>query len=264
MVDGVDVTNSGVSPQETTTSPVVENTQAESNANATPAISESKKTERVYTKDELAKITNAEKNKAVDKARREWEAAQALANNSQPVASPNIPTSQPVETPQLPTVAPEQFRHMVQQEIATQAQQQAQEMFFQRSISEFSSKIEDAKTRYPDYQEVVNTLGLDKMPEPALKSMVSLLNVAENGGDVLYDVAKNPTKYAGIINLVGINPNLAIAEIQRLSHSIKENEKATKTPIANPPLSQINPSTTGTDNGVMTLKDMKRQPWARG
>jgi len=220
------------------------------------SIQQENKPEKLYTRDEVAKITNAEKNKALDKAKKEFETAAALKNQSYSQPQDNLGQDNSKLTS-------EQIKQ-VHQEIENKAYRQAQEMFHQKSIAEFQGKIAEAKKKYNDFDEAVTSLGFDKMPEDALKSMVSLLNVADNGGDVLYDVAKNPTKYAGIINLVAINPNLAIAEIQRLSRSIKDNDTATKAPITNSPLSQVKPSITGADNGSMTVNDYRKQPWLRG
>jgi hypothetical protein len=263
MTDGVNAVESVVNQQESQPS-TVENVSVDNNVAPVSSVEKpiEHKPEKLFTRDEVAKIANAEKQKAIEKARREFEASKNL-EALKPQQQPNIAEqSQPSHDSN-----PEQLRSFVQQEIASQAQAQAQEMFFQRNINDFQGKIAKAQEKYPDYLETVNKLSLDKMPEPALKSLISLMNVAENGGEVLYDVAKYPSKYASILNLIAIpgnGPQLAIAEIQRLSRSLTENDQAVKAKAANPPLSQVNPSTTGTDNGSMTLRDMKRQPWARG
>lgn len=225
------------------------------------------KPEKLFRRDEVAKIVNAETQKAIEKAKREYEALQSFETLKvqQPIAPKAPEMSASIgNMPATQSYTPEQLQQFVKQEIANEARTQATEMRFQEAISSFSSKIEDAASRHSDFHEVVNKLGFDKMPEQTLKSVVALFNVADNGADVLYDVASHPTKYAGIVNLIAINPNLAIHEIQRLSSSIKENARAASTPVANPPLSQVNPSPTGADNGAMTLREMKKQPWARG
>jgi hypothetical protein len=254
MTDEVNVLESEVK------NPEVQEKVNETVSPVTPApeksIQQEARPEKLYTRDEVAKITNAEKNKALEKAKREFEAATALKNQSYSQPQDNFGQDSSKLTS-------EQIKQ-VHQEIENKAHRQAQEMFHQKSISEFQGKIAEAKNKYTDFDDVVTNLGFDKMPEDTLKSMVSLLNVADNGGDVLYDVAKNPTKYAGIINLVAINPNLAIAEIQRLSKSIKDNATATKSPVPNSPLSQVKPSNTGADNGSMTVSDLRKQPWLRG
>jgi hypothetical protein len=262
MVDEANVADSGVvSTQETPVNSTAENIKTES----APVVTAEKKPEKVFTRDEVAKITNAETKKAVEKARREFETTQILNSpKSQQIPSQNVPVQPLTDVQQGPTVPPEQLQQFVQHEISRQAQVHAQEMMFQQAIVGFQGKMEEAQQRYPDYHETISNLELHKMPEENLKPFIALLNVADNGADVLYDISKNPRKLIDLVNLVALNPKLAIQEVQRLSGSIKENQNAAKTPVPNAPLSQITPSTTGTDNGTMTLRDMKKQPWARG
>ncbi len=56
------------------------------------------------------------------------------------------------------------------------------------------------------------------------------------------------------------SPNMAQSDIAKLSHSIKANESAAAQAqqSAAAPLSQVKPSTTGADNGSMSVKDYKR------
>lgn len=243
------------SSQNVSESPSVENASVESVA--APASSEQvSKPEKLFTRDEVAKIANAEKQKAVDRARKEFETAQQLRTSS--AQQQQYMQHNAAEYPQQPAaLTQEQIAH-VQQVIATQAQQQAQEMFIQSAATDFSSKMTDAEKKYEDYNDVVNGLELDKLPPQELKSFVALLNVADNGADILYHMGKNPSALLTVAGLAGRNPHWAIKEVHRISNSLKENESSAKSKVANPPLSQINPSTTGADNGTLTIKDYKK------
>lgn len=229
------------------------------------------KAEKMFTRDEVAKIANAEKQKAVEKARKEFELSQHMTMQpTAPVQSyANIPPQQNYNVGMMPTqpmqgaLSSEQVQQ-VQQAIAQQAQVQAKEMFLQTAVDDFSSKIGDAEKRYPDYHEVVNELELDRLQPEVLRNMVALINVADNAADVLYEMGKDPAKFKNLYDLACFNSKHAIKKVRELSHSIKENDAARNARVANPPLSQITPSTTGVDNGVMTIKDYKKQPWARG
>ncbi len=260
MVD--EVISSEVSQDISSTQSVAETPKAESvssespESTAAPISNESAKPEKLFTRDEVAKIANAEKQKAIEKARKEFETAQQLKATSgqqQQYMQHNAAEYQP----QPAALTPEQIAH-VQQVIAAQAQQQAQEMFIQSAATDFSAKMSDAEKRYEDYNDVVNGLELDKLPPQELKSFVALLNVADNGADILYHMGKNPSALLTVAGLAGKNPHWAIKEVHRISQSLKENESAVKAKVANPPLSQINPSTTGADNGTLTIKDYKK------
>ena len=222
----------------------------------TPATNESShKAEKLFTRDEVAKIANAEKQKAVEKAKKEFETAQHLQTTPTASAAP-IVSNDIAQSTQAPLTA-EQITQ-VQQVIANQATVQAREMFINNAVTNFTAKINDAEKRYEDFHQTVNGLELGKMPPQNLRAFAALLNVADNGADVLYDIAKNPSKFITVINLANANPNLAIREIQRLSQSIKDNDNVSKAKTANPPLSQISPSPTGSDTGTLTIKDYKK------
>ena len=97
----------------------------------------------------------------------------------------------------------------------------------------------DARTRYPDYDDTVKTLGLDKIPQ-----LLWLAHEVPNSADVLYDLGKNPDKVGSILSQP---PHLAVGAMQRLSQSIQANQKAATTEIPNEPGSQIKPSNAGSD-----------------
>lgn len=153
-------------------------------------------------------------------------------------------------------LTPERIEQMVQE--ATD--KRAREAYANKVANDFLSKMEAGKTKYTDFEDTVNALNLPMAPE-----IVDWANSLDNTADVVYEIAKNPTKFTTILNLArGGFGQLAQRELQKLSASIKQNDSAKDQASAiQEPLSQIRPSTVGTDNGKMTIKDLRKQSWMR-
>jgi len=154
-------------------------------------------------------------------------------------------------------VADERVRQIIRDE----TEKQTQLALAQKVANEFTQKIIAAKdsNKYPDFEEKVMQLNL-----PSIPHIVGWANSLDNTADVLYDIAKDPVKFANVLMLSQTSPHLAVQQLQKLSNSIKENEAAAKQPTAAEPLSQLKPSTTGTDNGSMSIRDYRKQSWLKG
>jgi hypothetical protein len=153
----------------------------------------------------------------------------------------------------------EQVRQMMRDEAQKINAQQAQMLEAQRIVGEFAGKMDLGKDVYEDFEDTVKQLDLRTIPE-----IVQLANSVGNTADIMYDLGKNPYKIANLKVLMQTSPHLARAEMNRLSQSISTNKQAVSQVSTREPLSQMKPSTGSVDSGPMTLKDMKRQPWARG
>lgn len=153
----------------------------------------------------------------------------------------------------------EQVRQMMRDEAQKINAQQAQMLEAQRIVGEFASKMDLGKEAYTDFEDTVRQLDLRAIPE-----IVQLANSVGNTADIMYDLGKNPYKIANLKVLAQTSPHLARAEMNRLSQSITSNKQAVAQVSTREPLGQMKPSTASVDSGPMTLKDMKRQKWARG
>lgn len=135
---------------------------------------------------------------------------------------------------------------------------QVQEQQRLQTNQTFIQKIEAGKAAYPDFDKKVERLNL-----PALEHLIPLLNSTDNTADVLYDIASNPKKVVDLTMLQNLNPQLAYEEMQKMSGSIKQNQAAASQTYPDEPLSQIKPSTTGTDNGSQTVSDFRAKSYLR-
>lgn len=164
-------------------------------------------------------------------------------------------TAPAIDLDEIKRVAAHEGREEAKRLHAETLAQQQQQFNLQRGeqiAAEFNSKLEAVKDKYSDFDATVKGFPFASFP-----NSVFISSGLENGGDVMVELAKNPTKFDQIESLALRNPALARAEMEQLSKSIALNEKAATVKKANAPLSQIRPSSIGSDNGAPTLRDLK-------
>lgn len=124
----------------------------------------------------------------------------------------------------------------------------------------YISKLNDAFSRADDFEEV-----FDGFNHSVFFNTVSLVAKMDNGGDIMYQLVKNPEKLAAIEKMAIGHPAGAKKMLDQLSASMQEIEKAKQTSkTANSPLSRIQSSTVGSDNGEMSIRDLRKQKYLRG
>lgn len=179
----------------------------------------------------------------------------ALAELSQ--QNPVVQPQQQVANPQddIRKIAQEEFAKQQQewqkQIMAEQHKQQANQ-----AAQQIMMKFNEAKTRLPDFDKVVDMNTAIQMPD-----ILGLANQVDNTADVMYDLMQNPGKIAQIR---GVPEPLARLQIQRLSDSIKQNQMAASQPNTPEPLDQVKPSNIGLGNGKQSVSDLRNNPSYRG
>ena len=146
----------------------------------------------------------------------------------------------------------------VQSMITNHTAQQTNEWQAQQIAQQFLGKLNASKDKYPDFEEALASLEVHKFPE-----VVQLANNFDNTADIMYELAKNPSKAVILKQCAQLNPNLATIELRRLSDSIKQNQTAQQTSSAQPPLSQLTRSSTKIDKGSYSVSAYRQQAWLR-
>lgn len=135
------------------------------------------------------------------------------------------------------------------------AHRSTQEQHAQRIVQDFFTKLSAGKDKYQDFDQVTGDVEFRNFP-----NVVQLLTgYVDNPEDVMYALGSDRIKMANLEQLSHLSPNDAIVAIRRLSASIKDNQTASKVRMPNEPLSQLKPSSTGTDSGDMAVKDLRRK-----
>lgn len=124
----------------------------------------------------------------------------------------------------------------------------------ENTVKNFWSKIAPGKEKYQDFEKVTPSVEV-LMSYPNVVQLIA--NHVDNAHDVYYMLGQDLTKMELIESMAQRNTQAAIQQMRRMSQSIKDNEAAGRSRIPNEPLSQMRPSNTGTDNGVMSVKDYR-------
>lgn len=153
----------------------------------------------------------------------------------------------------------------VEQLIDRRADEKAAMQYAQTVTNEFANKVMSAVPKYSDYEQKVSQLNFALIAQTN-PNLITVLNGVDNTGDVVYEMANNPGKFAALASLSQTHPHLAQMELNKLSASIKQNEAAMNEPSSREPLSHVTPSNLGTGNGTgkTSVRDEKRNPLLRG
>lgn len=230
--------------------------------------------ERTFRQSEVNELVGRAKSEAIERYKRET-SMQSHANVNQTYIPPQQQNYNPAPNPQgyqpqyngmseneYRRIAAEESRRS-RDEWVQESQRNAEEQNAQRIASEFFTKVGSGDGGIQSFEKLLNDTGLDLRSIPY---HVQLANMVENTRDVMVELVNNPSKIGAIQNLIDIDiragrqPKLALAEMKKLSDSIKMNQKAANYQSPNEPLSQMRPSTTGTGNqGALSVSDYKRK-----
>lgn len=242
-----------------------------STPSSTPAPSAPVESERTFRQSEVNDLVGRAKSEAIERYKRDTSVA---SHNYQPQQQPQPGYQQPYQPQyQTPQQAPQnrsdddvrrlaaEETQRLRNEWIQESHRSAQEQEGQRIASEFFTKLEASKSSLPDFDKVMGDVDLRSIPYH-----VQLANMVDNTAEVMYEMAKNPSKIGQIQSLIDIDiragrhPKLALAEIKKLSQSIKDNAAGSKFQAPNDPLRQLPPSNAGAGNtGALTTADYKRK-----
>lgn len=172
------------------------------------------------------------------------------AQNSQQDSVPPSAVASADNESRLRQIAIEELskQRAAEQEIFVQQQNQEAGT---RILNDLNNRVATAKSKFEDFDKVVKPNFEDFAATP---EVLLLAHQFDNSGEMLYDMAKNPTKIAQVQMMIKMKMGqAAFAEMKRLSDSIKVNEMAVNQPKPRSPLSQVSPSNVGvgkTDDNI--------------
>lgn len=214
--------------------------------------------EKMIPQSKVNEIVQARVNETATRVRSEYEQKSQTQPAYQSTQPANVHNQEYQSATSSNQINEEKVRELIKNEYEQTRDLQMRE-YAQREgariETEIMSRLDSVKSKYADYDTTVTGFPFAAFPNSVLASVGF-----ENTGDILVDLAKNPTKLEQLESLAQRDPslNLVKREMQRLSESIKLNEKAASAKTSNPPLSQILPSSLGADDGSLSLKDLKR------
>lgn len=189
------------------------------------------------------------------------EIVQARLAEDRAKRQPESYQSQQHQQSQTNQMTPEQVKRLIDERAIELSNQETAN----RVMGEFANKVLSAVEKYPDYEQKVSQLDFRGMAE-ANPNLILVLNAVDNTGDVAYEMANNPGKFATVFSLAQTHPHLAKIELDKLSNSIKQNEAAKNQPNASEPLNRVLPTNIGTGNssGIPNVRDEKANSKYRG
>lgn len=124
----------------------------------------------------------------------------------------------------------------------------------ERLASDYRARMDGGKEIHEDFDEIMADFNPAAFPQ-----LVYLATQTDNTSAVMYELMKNPNKLATITVLSERDPNAASNMINKISASIKANEqaKAAEKEVQSP-LSRMQSSPAGRDNGDTSIADYKR------
>lgn len=145
------------------------------------------------------------------------------------------------------------FRNQLQQDEESRVQAEL-EQEAQKMADDYRARMSSGKDYHEDFDDIMADFNPSAFP-----NLVYLATQTENTPSVMYELMKNPSKLATIAVLSTQDPKLAQRQINQLSASIKANEqaKAAEKEVQSP-LSRMQSSPAGRDNGDTSIADFKR------
>jgi hypothetical protein len=217
-----------------------------------------------FTQAQLEDIVKREKARAAESARQKMEAQhreeiERLRAGTEPERG-RPGNEVPLDASAIKQQVYDQFMDDLQKH-HLEAQREAEEREAKKIAEQYHLKMAKGSQLFDDFNEVIG----DFKPGE-FHNTVFLAAQMDNTNEIMYELAKNPSKLIEIDSLAEKSPSLAMKQLQKLSDSIKANLNAKLNNVsAEPPLSRLKSSSTvGADSGKMTLKDLKNQDWLRG
>lgn len=215
--------------------------------------------EKMLTATQVQQIVQREKVLAAERARKEAEAQfQQQAEQANQMQAQQVERNENVSR----EVDVNAISQQVREELNKEMQQRQFEQEMSNVANNYLAKMDAARSSYDDFDKVTGDFDAQNFPQ-----LVYLVSGMENGGSVIYELSKNPTKLAAISLLAKESPGLAQRELSTLAQSIAVNRQAQanadnyETPA---PLDRLNPSRVSGSSGEQSIRDFRSQDWLKG
>lgn len=221
-------------------------------ANVEPSVSEEDTQEKMLPVSRVEELVKKAKLKGRDSMQAELDALRAenaqLKNNGSSVGG------------MAPVVDQEAIKQQIMNDLREQLQQANEQRAHEELVNEanrirdsYKAKMAMGKEKYEDFDTVMSDFNPAAFP-----NLVYLANQVDNTDAVMYELMKNPSKWATVAVLSERDPNAAQNMLNKISASIKANEQAKAEDKNVPaPLNRLSSSKTGQDSGQKTVRDYK-------
>lgn len=235
--------------------------ESSSPAQVAPVAPQQDASERVFKQQEVNDIVKREKHAAIESFKRMAVEQPQYLQQKHPDLAPLVGQQHNQHSSNANAFSQDDIRRMAAEEAqrlrnewVSDSHRTAQEQDAKRIANDFLTKLDTGKTKYENFDKVMENIEFSHFG-----SAVQLANMFDNTADVWYHLVENPINLEAINSLAAKSPKAAYAHMEKLSRQLKDNEDAQNTKLPNAPLSQMRPSNTGTNNGVLSVSDYRRK-----
>ncbi len=158
------------------------------------------------------------------------------------------------------------LKNEIKQEFMQEMEQQrreAEETYVRgeldKKAQQYHLKMGKGSELFEDFKEITSDFEPQSFP-----NAVFLATEMENTPEIMYELAKNPSKLLEIEQLAERAPQMAKKLLAKLGQSISANLQAKQNvPDVPAPLSRLKSSTVGVDTGKKTVQDLRKNPSLR-
>lgn len=243
---------------------------SDDNVTSDAVIDEQKPAEKMLSQSEVNAIVGREKQAAAERARREAEAQyRAQMEQQQAQAQPQAAIGQPqgqqaqasgVQAPS--NVDVDAIFQQLQERLNKEREQKMLEDEMTRAADSYFAHMKRGSELYDDFGDV--TKDFDPTAFPQITYLVANL---QNGADIFYELAKNPSKLVTLETMAQRSPQMARSQLMKMGESITQNRAALAEAgeqATDAPLDRLQPSrATQGSNGELSIRDLRSQPWLR-
>ena len=207
--------------------------------------------------DNLLSIKQSDYGRKISEARREGEerARRQFEANQRSYAQNPPNNGQYAQTPQQQNVnaGAQESPEDIEQRVINKLQ-------VNQRVQEIVGNIEAAKTKYPEDAEKIDRYTANLATRSVeTANFLAAINSTKNPVEIMRKLSSDRKAHAELIALLEHDPQACWEELNSLSESISLNEAGKKQRRAEEPLSQLNPSTIGTDNGNESIESLRNK-----
>ena len=199
--------------------------------------------EKMVPQSEVNKLVVATKREAYERATRDAQKAPVI----NPEVTKEVEQHNVVQPSQSPSFDINDLAMKVASQMSENTRAEDERNAQQNMVMELAPKIQAAKERYQDFDEVTQRSDIANIPE-----VLAYSNIVDNSGDVVYEMAKSPQKIATFLGLAQRSPQLAASYVQELSGNITANAGSANNIAPSKPLDSLSPSNVGSNDGDAT------------
>lgn len=212
--------------------------------------------DRTFSQNEVNELIGRYKNEGYERGKREALNTQQSHSTPQPIPANQTQVQQPAQGYASTQQTPDELRRVAQEEAQKAIASQQYQSTLQQFANDFERKMQEGRQKHPDFADIERNMNLPGLAQ-SNPNFIIAVGQLDNAVEVFKELHGNPGKFLPLLQAASHPATFAYAQqqIKVLSDSIKQNDAAAKQKLPNEPLSQINPSVTGTDNGSMSIAD---------